>query len=481
MGLRFSDISRIALLAVALAAVFAAPGARSAHAAAVYWGANIGPQFNAQGDRPPYNMDGADKFEALVGKRMSLMQFSLPWAFCDTDPCTFRGFPTAEMEAIRLRGAIPVFGWASYSQPLSENEPDFKLSKITAGDFDPFIRQWADDAKAWGHPFFLQFDWEMNLGGVWPYVTTRSGNQPGDYVRAWRHVHDIFAQEGATNATWTWCPNIEYNGSLKPLSSLYPGDAYVDWTCIDGYNWGTDSDGWKPFSDMLGPTYDIVQSIAPSKPLLIGETASSEHGGSKAAWIKDMLEVQLPDHFQNVKGFVWFEQNDPDHGVDWSIETSQASLDAFIAGIHSSRYAENGFTDTPGPVAPLSPVQPPRSSGSGSGSGSGGTSGGTGGAAGGGTGTRACKTTTTVNAAGRTLRRTVTCTARCVMRLSKTTKKRVRICQQPRCVRKRSKRTGKLVKICHPACRTRRSSVSGNRITVCTSIRKTSAAAAPKP
>ena len=480
MPLHFSDICRIALLVVALLAIFVVPATPSAHAAAVYWGANIGPQFNAQGERPPYNMEGADTFEALTGKPMSLMQFSLPWAFCDTTPCTFRAFPTAQMEAIRQRGAIPVFGWASYSQPLSENEPDFKLAKIAAGDYDSFIRQWAQDARAWGHPFFLQFDWEMNLNGVWPYVESQSGNQPGDYVKAWRHVHDIFRQEGATNATWAWCPNIEYDGSAKPLSRLYPGDAYVDWTCIDGYNWGTDLDGWKSFPAMFGPTYDVVQSIAPDKPMLIGETASSEHGGDKAAWIKDMLQTQLPRNFPNVKAFVWFEQNDTSLGVDWRIETSQAAQDAFSAGIRKSYYAGNDFADVTAPIPPPSPVVTSGSGGSGSGgSGGSGSGGGTSGT--GANSTQVCRTTTVRNAAGTTLHRSTVCTARCVVRISKRTKKLVRVCQQPLCVAKRSTKTGKLVTRCRPACVTRRSSHSGHRTTVCSSTRKVNAAAAPKP
>ncbi|HVP01390.1 MAG TPA: hypothetical protein VMT10_02375 [Solirubrobacteraceae bacterium] len=432
MRLRFSDISRVGLLLVACAAIFAAPSATpAAHAASVYWGANIGGQFNPQGERPPYNMQGADAFEALTGKRMSLMQFSLPWAFCDTQPCTFQGFPTAQMEAIRERGAIPVFGWASYSQPLSENEPDFKTSKIAAGDYDAFIRQWADQAKAWGHPFFLQFDWEMNLASVWPYVPARSGNAPGDFVRAWRHVHDIFVQEGATNATWAWCPNIEYNGSFKPLKTLYPGDAYVDWTCIDGYNWGTDLSGWESFSQTFGPTYKVVQAIAPDKPLLIGETASSEHGGNKAAWIKDMLDVQLPRNFPNVKGFVWFEQADKSLSVDWRIETSPAAQAAFAAGIRSPYYAENSFADVGAPIPPLSPVQK-----------AGGTGGGASAAQ-----SQACTTTTTISAGGRTLRRTVKCTARCTLRVSKRTHQLVRVCVHPRCVTHRAS-AGRRVRVC---------------------------------
>lgn len=332
-----------ALLALCIAAGAAAP----AGAASAYWGANIGPHLT--GATAPYDMTAADQFESMAGKRMSLMEFSLPWAYCNTDPCSFIPFPTTQMEAIRQRGTIPVFGWASYSQPKSIDQPDFRLSKIAGGAYDTYIREWARAARDWGHPFFLQFDWEMNLNGVWPYSESVNGNRPGDFVKTWRHVHDIFRQEGATNATWVWCANIEYAGSL-PLPGLYPGDDYVDWSCIDGYNWDY---RWTSFSDMLGPTYDVVQAIAPSKPVLIGETASTEKGGSKANWITDALSTQLPNHFQNVKGIVWFEKWEDQ---DWPIETSPQSKAAFSAGIAAPYYAGADFTNVQSPIPPPSPV-----------------------------------------------------------------------------------------------------------------------------
>ena len=104
-----------------------------------------------------------------------------------------------------------------------------------------YLRQYASEAKAWGHPFFLRFASEMN--GSWVSWSERhSGNSAGQFVQAWRHVHDIFTSVGATNVTWVWCPNTE-NAYTTPLEDLYPGNAYVDWAGIDGYNFSTDLDG----------------------------------------------------------------------------------------------------------------------------------------------------------------------------------------------------------------------------------------------
>lgn len=357
-----------ALLGVLLTLAMAGP----ARAADVYWGANIGSHLT--GGSPPYDMTAADTFEGMVGKKMSIMHFVQAWNDCSKPVCAMRRFPVKEMEAIRQRGALALFGWVSMTAPMTTGsyQPDFQLRDVIDGTYDAYIRQWAQDAKAWGHPFFMDLNPEMNLSSTWPYVEARNDNRPGEYVKMWRHVHDIFRQEGVQNATWTWCANIEYPGSA-PLAPLYPGDDYVDWTCLDGYNWHW---GWKSPTEVFGSTYDKVQSIAPDKPMLIGETASTERGGSKAKWITDLYTKQLPERFPNVKGIVWYEKKDPlvtEDPEGWLLESSTASLAAFKAAIGSPVFADPVFRDLPGTtIQPLSPLVKPKPGGSGGGSSSGG-------------------------------------------------------------------------------------------------------------
>ena len=152
-----------------------------------------------------------------------------------------------------------------------------------------------------------------------------------------------------TNATWTWCPNVDPGNVMKPLAGQYPGDAYVDWTCLDGYNWNTPR---MSFSSLFKPSYDqITTQIAPGKPLIVGETGSTEAGGSKAAWISDMFAV-LPTEFQQLRGLLWFDKFDD--GQDWPIESSPAATAAFAAGIAAPRYTSNQFSAVSGgAIAPM--------------------------------------------------------------------------------------------------------------------------------
>jgi beta-mannanase len=37
---------------------------------------------------------------------------------------------------------------------------------------------------------------------------------------------------------WVWSPYVSC-GNCTAFEKVYPGDAYVDWVALDGYNWGT--------------------------------------------------------------------------------------------------------------------------------------------------------------------------------------------------------------------------------------------------
>jgi len=313
------------------------PGSRP-----IYWGAWIGDQLT--GKQAPWDMNAVAKFEDMSGKPLSLVEFGQPFSTCSGSSCSFYSFPWTPLEDVRQHGAIPVVSWSSQSIPSSVTEPDYQLSDVISGRYDSHIREFATKAKAWGHPFFLRFNWEMN-GDWFPWSEGVNGNKPGEYVAAWRHVHDIFTAVGATNVSWVWCPNVAWDGTLDHIASSYPGDAYVDWTGLDGYNWGTNpvrQGKWQTFRQLYRSTYQhITETVAPSKPMMIGEVASSEYGGSKATWIREML-TQIPAEYPKIRALIWFERFDS--GMDWPLETSSTATAAFADGVQNPIFETNTFS-----------------------------------------------------------------------------------------------------------------------------------------
>ncbi|MBT2551556.1 beta-mannanase [Arthrobacter sp. ISL-5] len=240
--------------------------------------------------------------------------------------------PISEMNAVRARGAMPLVTWEPWAWGGGLDQPAYSLNRITAGDFDASITQWGQSLAAWGYPVQLRFAHEMN-GNWYPWAEGVNGNQAGDYVRAWRHVHDVVAATGASNVSWVWSPNVPYYGSTD-LARLFPGAGYVDIVALDGYNWGTSASwsGWISPQDLFAPGIAQLRTLAPGHPILIAETSSSEAGGSKAAWNTDLVSylAAQPD----VTGFVWFHMQKE---ADWRINSSDASAAAFKTALAARR------------------------------------------------------------------------------------------------------------------------------------------------
>ncbi|MCU1532328.1 MAG: beta-mannanase [Arthrobacter sp.] len=236
--------------------------------------------------------------------------------------------PLAELNAARTRGATVLLTWEPWTWGGGTVQPAFSLDRITAGDFDPYLRQWGTALAGWGDPVLLRFGHEMN-GNWYPWSEQVNGNGAGDYVAAWRHVHDVVASTGASNISWVWNPNVPYWGSV-PLDGLYPGTSYVDTVALDGYNWGTSASWstWASPAQLFGDALAQLRSLAPGKPIMIAETSSAEQGGSKAEWNTSLISYLAAQG--DVTAVTWFHFNKE---TDWRINSSSASAQALAQAL----------------------------------------------------------------------------------------------------------------------------------------------------
>jgi beta-mannanase len=270
-----------------------------------------------------------DEFSAMVGTPPSVVMWYQDWAHVGV-----RAFDPKKMDAVVSRGAAPMVSWEPWDHTGGVNQSNYTLRSINRGKHDAYIRQWARSAAAWGEPFYLRFAHEMN-GDWYPWSPGVNGNTAPQYVSAWRRVVGIFRQEGATKVRWVWSPNVKY-GDSTPFGRVYPGNSYVDWVGIDGYNWGTTSQGksWQELAMVFGPSYDELAAMT-DKPMMIAETASAESGGDKAAWIKKGLLEDVPSRLPRVRAVVWFHENKE---ADWRIDSSAGSLAAYKQAAETPMY-----------------------------------------------------------------------------------------------------------------------------------------------
>jgi len=238
-------------------------------------------------------------FEDLVGKPVNIR--SVFYGFDDN-------FPLFYSATIGSKGKTLLLFW----------ESNFGYDLINNGSKDEAIKKFAQDAKTYGYPVMLAPFHEMN--GNWsPWGATLNNNTPAKFISAWKHIHDLFA--GVTNVKFA----LVYNNDSVPnitgnqKNDYYPGDAYVDYVGVDGFNFGTP---WQSFKTIFDSSLKQVATY--NKPIYIFSMGSVP-GAQKAEWINDALGVQI--HNYPIVGWIWFNQNGADG--NWLINSDPASLAAF--------------------------------------------------------------------------------------------------------------------------------------------------------
>ena len=269
-------------------------------------------------------MGAWDAWTTQVGRRPLYVMWYADWS------TSFQGFALTNAYG---RGATPIVTWE-----MKNRRTPIPYADVLAGRWNKYIDAYAAAARQDGRPLFLRFGHEMN-GDWYGWSGARNGASAAaaqQFVQTWVYVRGRFAKAGATNVTWVWCPNHESvpDAPWNAPANYYPGDAQVDWICVDGYNWGTSQtqatggwdSRWQTFDEVFAPAYARLAAIAPTKPLMIGEFASTETGGSKAAWIADAAARMRSGAYPQLRAFVWF---DYDKETDWRVASSAGSLGAF--------------------------------------------------------------------------------------------------------------------------------------------------------
>jgi hypothetical protein len=268
-------------------------------------------------------------FSRATGYKPRVYQFSEGWAKDE--------FNAGDLDKVARMGMMPIVAWEPWdaavvprSDRLRGAQPKYRLSTIIDGSYDSYILSWARGVKSLGYTIGLRFAHEMN--GYWyPWSEQANGNRPGEYVQAWRHVHDLFASVGATNVVWIWSPNVGYANST-PLAELYPGDGYVDWVGFSGYYGTAGNEDYKSFDQIFASSITEVEAFT-RKPIVITETGGSDAAGRKAEWISQLF-ASLP-RFPEIIGLIWYEDVKE---VDWRVADSPAASAAFAAGAADPRY-----------------------------------------------------------------------------------------------------------------------------------------------
>jgi mannan endo-1,4-beta-mannosidase len=279
----------------------------------------------------PFNFAEVNGVHAAVQRRSDIVGYFASWS----DP-----FRADAVQESWKRGYVPLVTWESRTTTGlggEAHDPDYSLPVILSGRHDDYIRSWARGVRELGLPLIIRLNHEMNAAWYpWSEVYGATGepvngNRRGDYARTWRHVHRIFAEEGANEQViWLWSPNrVNRIPRQPPPIEFYPGDEYVDWIGMSAYHRFYDKEA--TFDETFGVTLPLLREVT-AKPILLAEIGATEIGGRKVEWTRDLFRglQRNPD----IIGFVWFNftVTAPVEGVlatnDWRMDSTPAATRA---------------------------------------------------------------------------------------------------------------------------------------------------------
>jgi mannan endo-1,4-beta-mannosidase len=248
----------------------------------------------------PASYAGLTSFADAIGVRPDLAVYYSGW---------YEAFSTSFAIASAKHGAVPL---------VQVNPRRVSLAAIASGQYDGYLRSYAEAVRSYGKHVILSFGHEMN--GQW-YSWGYRHTSAAVFVAAWRHIVTVFRSVGARNVTWMWTVNvIDKTGNQIPNpAAWWPGSSYVNWVGIDGYFRRPSSQ----FAGVFGPTIVAVRELT-QDPILIAEVGAPPDTRQPAKIASLFAGV----HSYDLLGFVWFDA--AKYG-DFRI-TSPAAIAAFRRG-----------------------------------------------------------------------------------------------------------------------------------------------------
>jgi hypothetical protein len=255
----------------------------------------------------PASYQPVEDFARAAGKEPNLVGYISGWA---------QPFAASYAQTIRKHGAIMIV----------QIDPAYaSVAGIAAGDYDGYLRSYADSVRDFGHPVIIGFGHEMNASWYsWGYGHV----QPSVFVAAWRHIVTLFRSQGADNVTWLWTINADLPGT-GPVASWWPGASYVTWVGIDGsYTKPSDT-----FHSVFAQTIDQVRTFT-SKPILLSSTAVAPDARQ---YINILNLFQGMAQYRTL-GLVWSDIETLNQ-VDLRLEGNQVAEAAFRVAVSGLRLA----------------------------------------------------------------------------------------------------------------------------------------------
>lgn len=286
----------------------------------------------------------AQQTRDMVLQRMSATGRTFDGVGTQLDQLTVNGVTSEQW--IKSLGSFPFISWS----------PTASVANVAAGLDDAELASVANRLKSLGSPVMLRPWHEFN--GTWFSWSATVSSCP-TWISGWRHMVQVFQQNGATNVGFDWSPSEGADRSVR--DACYPGDSYVDWVSSDGYNgclgtldWCTPlHGGWATFREIFDYTnlgsslVSTYSQYGARKPFVVAETSSKcdpNDVNAKGNWFRNIDSVAKPA-MPYLRGVEFFDQDvsAAEPGNDWKVDTcpvEQTSSASFSGWTDLSKTAD---------------------------------------------------------------------------------------------------------------------------------------------
>jgi mannan endo-1,4-beta-mannosidase len=264
---------------------------------------------------------------------------------------------TERLTPLWERGHVPIVTWMPANTNPPENSAPTVDRQIANGGFDSLIETWARRLETWAlgpdgereipRRFYFRPGHEMN-GNWFPWSATQTPTTAEDYVRMWRRLYGIFGRTALDETTmqWVFSPNADEVGDVD-VEAYYPGDEYVDWFGLDGFNFG-DSEPWSDWvvpQDIFGGMLERVRALA-DKPVALTEFATTSYYRGrhrperKADWVDEAFSMV---EAEDIAMACWFDvDKEGTDESDWAVFGGQRGTGSYTDPETDTRYPVYG-------------------------------------------------------------------------------------------------------------------------------------------
>jgi hypothetical protein len=288
----------------------------------------------------------------IADKAAGKKHTSVGW-FIDLEDIAFSG-PDFNMDKNNLHRQLEELWRGGYISFVNVGTTA-TAGQILAGQRDREIGYMAEFYKVWvdkgeGRKAMITLLQEMN--GDWTEYGKHSTS--AEYKAAYRYILNIFTQKGVKRdqVWWVFAPNGAHDPNLpeRAFEYYYPGDDVVDIVGFSAYNYGYCpstvhiSGKWDTYQQIFEPYVSRMQVMAPSKPVIIAETATTSYYNynqssdeAKNQWLIENYNLLAAN--PAVIGVYYFSFTDFDgFECDFEVSHSGQYVSGYRTAISNPRY-----------------------------------------------------------------------------------------------------------------------------------------------